>query len=134
MTGIKKINFIEARFDEESGMSIAKVECGNEVFINFARFNPEDAEKGIRPSKMKGCYIAEMRATKEALKWQLKEVQRDYSVVNEVINACKQNKDFDPSAPVMHTLFAQAKNLKRKIIFLKTGMYDIDCALDKMIK
>ena len=134
MKGIKKVNFRDAHYDESTGVSVATVKCGNIEFIGSACFNPEDAEKGIKPSKMKGCYIAELRATKDALKWQLKEIAKEYEIANNILKACKQNKDYDPSAPVIHTLYAQVKEIKKKMIMLKTGIYDIDTALEKMTR
>lgn len=129
MTEFKKITFVNSEYNPDTTLAKVTVKCGNDYFVGYAKADEKDAQ---RSSFLRGCSIAELKANRKALKSQLKEFKRDYEVVKEFVNRCKQSKDFDENSMTAKMIFKQEAILKNKMNFLQIGLDALDANLKQL--
>ena len=131
MTEFKKITFVNSEYNPDTTLAKVTVKCGKDYFVGYAKADEKDAQ---RPSFLRGCSIAELKANRKALKSQLKEVKRDYEVVKEFVDRCMQSKDFDKNSMTAKIVFKQEAILEKRMNFLQIGLDALDANLKQLRK
>lgn len=123
MTSFKEVMFINSFYDKEEGLAAVMVKYGNREFTGFAKVAEEDKDKA---NEFTGCRLAELRATRKAIKSSLTEMNKEYDTVNEFVNNCLQTKKFDAGSPTAKVMFRQLNILNKKIAQGEAGLAAID--------
>lgn len=128
MTEIKAVEFIQSKYDKENCLSTVTVRSGNNFYTAHAKANGTDIDHA---SEFKGCTIAELKANKKALKAQLNELKRDYDVIHQFVEKCKQSKNFDENSPVAKLMFRQENIAEKKVNLIQMGIITIENMLER---
>lgn len=112
MTNFKKIVFINADYDENTQLATATIQYGKEQFIGYAKPYGTDADT---PNRFRGCRIAELKATKKAIKNTLAKMSEEYGTIHQFMLNCLQTKAFDVNSPTAKVMFRQENVLLNRI-------------------
>ena len=112
MTNFKEVIFVYSSYDRKEGLATVVVKYGNKLFVGHAKAAEADKDKA---NSFTGCRLAELRATKRAIKSSLTEMNKEYNTINEFVNNCLQTKKFDASSDTAKVMFRQLNILNKKI-------------------
>lgn len=130
------MRFVDVYEDEKS--TIVVVEHKGESFYGESVVAPEDKDY---QSKIFGGRLAEARAEREAMKYELAEARKELHTLDNLLKACSNTKRFNAEEDSAKVLFRQynvkkkqVAELKAEVDFLKKGINRIIENRDKYIK
>lgn len=126
-----KTKLIESGYNEETGISYAKIQTPKGIFVGHAKLNFKEEKY---PSKYIGCDYAEARAELKYLKYKIKEVKKERATFFNFYCMISQSNKFDPDNYEAKQIEKRVKYLKNKINELNNTYNEYKRALDNRIK
>ena len=124
------MKFIQADYNSVDGISGVIIEHLGQKFSGFAWVHPDDKENA---SEFAGCEYAEIRATIQALKYELKLEKKAYKECLNFVKACKCYKKFNEEDATTKVMYRQLNRRKKKITDLQKDINNIQEELDLLI-
>ena len=124
------MRFIKADYNSVDGISGVIIEHLGQNFSGFAWVHPDDKENA---SEFAGCEYAEMRATIQALKYELKLEKKAYKECLNFVKACKCYKKFNEDDDTAKVMYRQLNRRKVKVEILQKRIEMIQEELDILI-
>ena len=117
-------------FEEDDNSTIVVLEHKGECFYGESMVAPEDKEYF---SKLFGGRLAEARATREAVKYELAEARKELHTLDNLLKACSLTKKFDSTSPSAKVLYRQYNVKKKQVAALKDRSATMKKIINDMI-
>lgn len=127
MTSFKEVIFTDSSYDKEEALATVTIKYGNREFVGHAKAAEADKDKA---NSFSGCRLAELKATKKAIKSSLTEMNKEYNTINEFVNNCLQTKKFDAGSDTAKVMFRQLNILNKKIAKGEAGLAFVQKQID----
>lgn len=106
------MKFISSSYDSKTGKSEVVMQHLGVKFTGVARIHPDDWENA---SSFEGCFIAEIRATILALKYERYLVKKKSDEAIDLLKACSCYKNFDKNSPTAKAIYRQVNRRIKKV-------------------
>ena len=116
---------------EDDDCTIVVVEHKGQYFYGESTVSPEDKDY---QSKIFGGRLAEARAEREAMKYELAEARKELHTLDNLLKACSNTKRFDAGEDSAKVLFRQYNVKKKQVAELKAEVDFLKKGIDRIIE
>lgn len=106
------MKFISSSFDPKTGISTVVMQHLGEKFEGIAKVHPDERD---HMSELGGCYIAEIRATIKALKYERNLLKQEAEAARYFVKTCEDYSKFNKDDDTAKCMYRQLNRRIKKV-------------------